>query len=344
MNNSRKLTIALDVMGGDKAPHSVLEGAELALSECHNLHFILYGESNAITANLDKLPKLKNASTVVHTESVISADDKPSVALRKGKESSMWLAINAAKEKLADAVVSAGNTGALMAIAKLLLRTLPDIDRPAIAGLMPSKSGKFVMLDLGANAECDSNNLLQFAIMGDAFAKAVLNVELPRIGLLNIGSEDVKGNDTVKNTATLLKEVDHLNFIGYVEGTDIVNEVADVIVADGFTGNIALKTAEGTADLCRAFMSNAFKSSWLSKLGYLMARSALKNTFKRLDHRFYNGAMFVGLGGIVVKSHGSSDPIGSANAIKVAYQLAFSGVNQRIIDELENTRLIKDHS
>jgi phosphate acyltransferase len=329
------LVIALDTMGGDHAPRSVLAGANTICARYSNVTFILYGNETLITPVLDTLPTLKQRSRIVHTSNAILSDDKPSAALRQGKDSSMRLAIDAVKNGTATAMVSAGNTGALMAMAKIVLRTLEGIDRPAIITTIPTLKGKTVMLDLGANVECNADNLFQFALMGDAFARVTLGLESPTIGLLNVGSEDTKGNDTVKAAAAMLKETSlPLNFTGYVEGTDIAEGTVDVVVTDGFTGNIALKTAEGTAKMCRDFLKEAFGGSLLSKLGYLLARPSLKRAFNRLDNRLYNGAMLVGLNGIVVKSHGGTDAIGFEHAISVAIELALHGINDKITEEV----------
>lgn len=331
----KPLIIALDAMGGDHAPYSVLAGAEEARKRHKDVSFILYGNETKINPILNTFPELKARCAIVHTENIILSDDKPSAALRQGKNSSMRLAIDALKEQKAAAMVSAGNTGALMAMAKIVLRTLEGIDRPAIITTIPTMKGKLVMLDLGANVDCTADNLFQFAIMGNALAKITLGLQSPTIGLLNIGSEDTKGNDTVKAASTMLKEtILPLNFSGYVEGTDIAEGTVDVIVTDGFSGNIALKTAEGTAKICRNFLKEAFETSLLSKIGYLLARPSLKKAFNRLDNRLYNGAMLIGLNGIVVKSHGGTDAIGFSNAISVAIELAIHGINDKITEEV----------
>jgi len=338
----KTLVIALDAMGGTGAPRSVVEAAAKTCLRYDDAAFILYGDEAKLIPLLNKFSVLKPRCTIVHTEDTVLDDDKPSVALRQGKTSSMRLAIDAVKEGKATAVVSAGNTGALMAIAKIVLRTLDGIDRPAIVTPIPTMIGKTVMLDLGANVECSANNLFQFALMGNAFAKVVLGHNNPTIGLLNVGSEESKGNDTVKAAAVLLKETKlPLNFTGYVEGSDIAEGTVDVVVTDGFTGNIALKTAEGTAKTCRNFLRQAFTDSLLARIGYLLVSRSLKKAFNKLDGRLYNGAMLVGLNGIVVKSHGGTDAIGFANAIGVAIELARHGINDKIIEEV---RLSQDLS
>ncbi len=336
-----KLIIALDAMGGDNAPHAVLAGAENAHAAYPDVQFLLYGDEATLAALLPGYPKLQSVSRIMHAEAVVSPDDKPSTALRQGKRSSMRLAIDAVNSGEAAAMVSAGNTGALMAMSKIVLKTLPGIDRPAICTIMPTIRGKTVMLDLGANVDCNSDNLFQFALMGNAFARVMLKVESPTIGLLNIGSEDVKGNEVVKSAAALLKETAvPLNFIGYVEGNDIAEGTADVVVTDGFSGNIALKTAEGTAKICRDFMKQAFRSSLLARIGCLLARPALTKFFSRIDHRFYNGAMLVGLNGIIVKSHGGADALGLSSAICVAIELAAHTINNKIIDEVAHSHQV----
>jgi glycerol-3-phosphate acyltransferase PlsX len=336
---SRVVTIALDAMGGDHAPDHAVEAAVYACKKHASLHLQLFGQEGRLEPLLARLltgcSHLRERITIMHADHAIADDEKPSTALRASKQSSMRLAIEAVKEGRADAVVSAGNTGALMAISKLILRTLPLIDRPAIVALLPTIRGSSVMLDLGANAESTSENLLQFAIMGNAFAKAALRLESPTIGLLNIGSEDVKGNDVVRSAAQLIRDSAVLSsFHGYVEGNDIAAGTVDVVVTDGFSGNIALKTAEGTAKFCKQVIKQGFGGSLLAQLGGLLARSALKKAGERLDHRNYNGAMLVGLNGVVVKSHGSADMVAFANAIQVTYSLVERGVNQEIMREI----------
>ena len=329
------LVIALDAMGGDNAPYAVIAGTDAMRKRYSNVSYILFGDEAKIVPLLNQFPDLKLLCTIVHTENAILSEDKPSVALRQGKDSSMRLAIDAVKDNRAAAVVSSGNTGALMAIAKIVLRTLEGIDRPAIATTIPTLKDKLVMLDLGANVDCTAENLFQFALMGNAFAKVALECENPKIGLLNVGSEDTKGNDVVKAAAVRLRETTlPLNFVGYIEGDDIAEGTVDVVVADGFVGNIALKTAEGTAKMCGTFLKQAFSDSLLSRIGYLLARKAIKKGFNRLDNRLYNGAMLVGLNGIVVKSHGGTDALGFAHAVSVAIELAIHSINDKIIQEV----------
>ena len=334
-----QLPIALDAMGGDNAPVSVLRGAELALIRHPGIRFLLFGNRYIIEPLLKDIPLLKASSEIIHTEIVIAMDDKPSVAVRRGRGSSMWMAIDSVKEQKACAVVSAGNTGALMAMSKLILRVLPGVSRPAIAALFPTLRGECVMLDLGANVESDAADLYRFAIMGDAFARAVLGLSRPRIGLLNVGSEELKGRDEVKAANQLLRasNVD-LNYHGFIEGNDIAAGTVDVVVTDGFSGNIALKTAEGTARLIRTYLKDAFNSSLIAQGGALLATGALKAVKDKLDERKRNGAMFLGLNGIAVKSHGGADAVSFCYAISVAVELVAHHINERITKEIKLTK------
>jgi glycerol-3-phosphate acyltransferase PlsX len=330
-----QLPIALDAMGGDNAPESVIRGAEMALIRHPGLRFVLYGNRFVFEPLLHDIPSVRAASEIVHTEEVIAGDDKPSIAVRRGRNSSMWLAISAVKSGKCSAVVSAGNTGALMAMSKLILRTLPGISRPAIAALFPTLRGECVMLDLGANVESDENDLYRFAIMGDAFARAVLGLSRPRVGLLNVGSEELKGRDEVKAAHQMLKTSNSdMNYHGFIEGNDIAEGAVDVVVTDGFTGNIALKTAEGAARLIRTYLKDAFSSSVIAKGGAVLAMGALKAVKEKLDDRKRNGAMFLGLNGIAVKSHGGADAFSFCNAITVAVGLVAHDINTRIIQEI----------
>ena len=327
-------------MGGDRAPDIVLKGANIARERFPDTEYLLYGVEPKIKPLLDKLPRLRKVATVHHTDDVVSNDAKPSVALRTNRRSSMALAINAVADGNAAAVVSAGNTGALMAMAKLALRTLPGIDRPAIASFFPTVKGESVMLDLGANVECDADNLAQFAIMGDVFARTVLGLTSPTIGLLNVGAEDLKGHEELREAAAALRaSVLAPQFRGFIEGNDIAEGTVDVVVTDGFTGNIARKTAEGTAHLLTYFLRQSFKHSLWAKLGYLFARPAVAKFRSRVDPRRYNGAIFLGLNGIAVKSHGGTDALGFANAIGVAVDMAVHGFIEKIKDELSHFKV-----
>lgn len=335
---SKKLVIALDCMGGDRAPQIVIEGASLIVNGGCQASFLLFGDSKKILPILNRHPLLKSKSEVCHSDDFISADEKPSIALRRGTKSSMRLAIDAVKNGLADVAVSAGNTGALMAISKVILRPLQLIDRPAIITSMPNrKGGATTFLDMGANVECNAENLFQFAVMGRAFAKFALKIENPTIGILNIGSEESKGNDHVKAAADLIRASDIKDsFYGYIEGDEINAGVVDVIVTDGFTGNVALKAIEGAAKFISTTIKEGFSSSLLAKIGYLLASQSLEKVKKNLDPRLHNGAMLVGLNGVVVKSHGSTDSLGFSNAIKVAISLVENKINEQIIKELSS--------
>jgi phosphate acyltransferase len=333
------LTLSVDTMGGDAAPAMVIEGVALASERLSGVEFLLYGDEAEIQPLLDQYPAAKAVSTVRHTDDVVLADDKPAVALRGRRESSMRLAINAVKDGDAAGVISAGNTGALLAMAKFVLKTLPGIDRPAIATYFPTQRGESVMLDLGANVECDANNLVQFAVMGEVFARNVLGLDNPSVGILNVGAEDLKGNSAVKEAAAILQEA-HLpiKFHGFVEGDDIGAGTVDVIVTDGFTGNIALKTAEGTAKLFGHFLKQALTSSMLASCGALLAKPALNKLKMHLDPRRYNGAMFLGLNGICIKSHGGTDGYGFAHALDVAHDLITKSINDSIKEDFRQVQ------
>ena len=316
----KQIVLAIDVMGGDFGPETTLQGVSMASKIYPNVRFKLYGDEFVSQKEINK--NGFDNYEFIHTTESIKSDDEPVNALKKIKKSSMRLGINEVSENKADGFVSAGNTGALMAISKFVLKTLSGINRPAIAGLMPTLKGQTVILDLGANVDCSNDNLVQFALMGDVFSQAVLGIEKPRIGLLNVGSELIKGNNVVKQTHSDLKKIEKkINFFGFVEGNDINKGVVDVVVTDGFSGNIALKTAEGVAELIFTFLKNSYNSSPISKVGYLLSKPALNRFKTRIDPRKYNGAVLLGLNGIVVKSHGGTDALGFCNAIGVAVSL-----------------------
>ncbi len=320
-------------MGGDHAPGMVIKGANIARQRFPRAHFLFFGDENRIKPVLRKLPQLAKASSLHHTDLVVTAEDKPSIAVRR-RGSSMRMACDAVESGEAAGVVSAGNTGAFMAIAKLVMKTLPGIHRPAIAGYFPTLRGESVMLDLGANVECDATNLVEFAIMGHVVARTVLGVLHPTVGLLNVGSEELKGHEALREASAMLRNTPMPGrFHGFVEGDDIAKGTVDVIVADGFTGNVALKTIEGTAKLYSGFMRETFRSSILARLGYLLARPALNSLRTRVDPRRYNGAIFLGLNGIAVKSHGGTDAVGFANAIGVAVDMALHGAIDKIKED-----------
>lgn len=328
------IIIAVDAMGGDRAPAIVLRGAEIALERFPDVNFLLFGAEDKVRPLLSRLPNLSKAAELHHTSETVPADAKPSLALRTARQSSMRLALDAVAEGRADGMVSAGNTGALMAMAKFVLKTLPGIERPAIASLFPTRSGETVVLDLGANVECDAANLVQFALMGDVFARTVLGLTAPSVALLNVGAEDLKGNDAVRGAAAELRAgLVPIQFYGFVEGDDIPRGTVDVVVTDGFTGNVALKMAEGTAKLFSEFLRSAFRHSLSARIGYWFARNALNKLRMRLDPRRYNGAIFLGLTGIAVKSHGATDALGFANAIGVAVDMKVNGFVDKIRSE-----------
>ena len=329
------ITIAIDAMGGDHGPHVTVPSALKALAEDNQLNIVLVGLADAIQAELKAQKASTNPRLRVHpTTEVVLMDESPQSALKNKKDSSMRVSINLVKSGEAHACVSAGNTGALMATARFVLKTLPGIDRPAIASALPSEKGDTHMLDLGANADCTPEQLLQFAVMGAMLVSCVENKPNPTVGLLNIGSEDIKGNEVVKQTAELLR-ASHLNFYGNVEGDDIFKGTVDVVVCDGFVGNVSLKTTEGLAHMMGKFLTQEFKRNWLTKIMALGAMPVLKAFKKRLDPRLYNGASFLGLRGIVVKSHGGADIVAFNHAIHVAIKEARSGVLRRITEQLE---------
>ena len=330
--------IALDAMGGDHAPGIVVKGVDIAHLRFPEVKYLLFGDEALLAPLLAERPRLRDFCEIRHTPDAITADDKPGHALRKGRNSSMRLAIDAVRDGDADAIVSAGNTGALMAMAKFSLKTLPGIDRPALASFLPTMRGESVMLDLGANVACDSDNLVQFAVMGADFARAALGRKKPTVGLLNVGSEELKGHDVVKSANDRLREATHMPFTyeGYVEGDGIARGIVDVVVTDGFTGNVALKTTEGTAKMFESFLRSSFESSLLAKLGYLLARGGLSRLRRRFDPRLYNGAVFLGLNGICVKSHGGTDETGFANAIGVAVDLVADDLIEKLIADFRH--------
>jgi phosphate acyltransferase len=330
------LTIALDAMGGDSGPDVVIAGAALAALRHPEIRFALYGDQSRITEELARHKGLSDQCSVHHCDVTIAMDEKPSQALRRGRgKSSMWNAIAAVKEGSASAAVSAGNTGALMAMSRFVLRTMPGIERPALAAVWPTMRSESVVLDMGASIGADAKALVAFALMGKAMARALFNIEAPSIGLLNIGVEEVKGNENVKEAQQMLRELTApINYIGFVEGDDIAKGTADVVVTEGFTGNIALKTAEGTAKLLTTFLKSALNASLLTKAGAFLAKGAFDALKDRLDPRKHNGAVFLGLNGIVVKSHGSTDALGYATAIDVAIDMVRNGLVEKITEDV----------
>lgn len=325
-------SLAIDAMGGDAAPEIVLDGLELAAERHPGARFLLVGDEARVGGALARRKRAAKVCSLRHAPEVISGDLKPTAALRM-RGSSMRMAIDAVAAGEAAGVVSAGNTGALMALAKIVIKTMPEIDRPALAAIGPSARGDVVLLDLGANVQCDARNLVEFAIMGDAFARVALGLTTPSIGLLNVGSEELKGDDRVRAAAEILRD-SHVGaqFRGFIEGHDITAGTVDVVVTDGFTGNVALKTGEGALKLMRDLLRQVFTSSVPARLGYLLARPALDRLREWMDPRRYNGAILLGLNGVVVKSHGGTDALGFAHAVDVAMDMVTHGYNDRIKD------------
>ena len=319
---SHKIRIALDAMGGDHGPAVVVHGAELALARHSECEFLFFGDASQVTPLLAARPALKSASRLLHTEVAVRMEDKPSQALRYGRwKSSMWLTIEAVKKGQADVAVSAGNTGALMAMSKFELKTLPGIERPAIAAVWPTVRGESIVLDVGASIGADADHLVDLAVMGAATARILFGLDRPTVGLLNIGVEEVKGLEPVREAGRILREEQwpDLDYVGFVEGDDIGRGKVDVVVTEGFAGNIALKTAEGTARQISKYLRDAMNRSLSARLGYLLARSAFRRLRERMDPRRSNGGIFLGLNGIVIKSHGGTDAEGFAAAIDVGY-------------------------
>ena len=329
-------TLALDAMGGDHGPDVIIPGAALSLVRHPQLSFIFFGDEARIVPVLDRNPTLKSKSRVVHTSLAVSMDDKPSQALRRGKGSSMWLALEAVKMGEAHAAVSAGNTGAMMAMARLVLRPIAGIERPAIAALWPTIKSECIVLDVGANIGATGQQLSEFALMGAAMARALFHVERPTVGLLNVGVEEIKGGDEVKEAHAILKGNDlPFDYRGYIEGDEIGQGTVDVVVVEGFAGNIALKTAEGTARQIGQYLKDAMTSSWVAKTGALLARGGFKVLKHKMDPRRVNGGTFLGLNGIAVKSHGGTDALGFASAVDLGYEMAQSGLLVRLGSDLD---------
>jgi glycerol-3-phosphate acyltransferase PlsX len=332
--------IAIDAMGGDGGPATIVAGVALARQRDPSLQFTLFGDDAALRAELRRYPAMGD-SDVVHCDDVITGDDKPSQAIRRSKTSSMGAAIQAVKAGDAAAALSAGNTGALMAIAKLSLRTMHGIDRPALAALLPTLGDRdLVMLDLGANTDCDARNLVEFAVMGAAYSRLALGTEQPRVRLLNIGTEELKGTGELKDAAAQLRQQtgSGWRFDGFIEADRLGRGEADVIVSDGFSGNIALKSIEGTARFITDLLRRAFSSSIRSKAGFLLSKPAFQLLRHHLDPNNHNGAVFLGLNGLVVKSHGGADEKGIANAISLAAKIAREDLTRRITDDIEDFR------
>ena len=331
MNNPIK--IAVDAMGGENSPEKIIKGIEIHSSRSKNIIYNIFGDEEII-ADLIKETKLNDKNyNIIHTKNYIKDEDSPLTAAKKGKDTSMWLSIESLKNNVSDAIVSAGNTGALFVIAKLNLKMIEKIDKPALSALWPNKNGMNVVLDLGANIECNEKNLVDFSLMGSALHKSLFNNEAAKVALLNIGSEEIKGNNIIKNTYQILSEKNNslFEFKGYIEGNHIMDGNVNVIVTDGFTGNIALKTAEGTANFITSELKKALSSSIVGKLSSLLNIKNLKKFKNKLDPRLYNGAILLGLDKPVIKSHGSTDELGFANSLKVCEQI----IKGNLIDKIK---------
>nr|WP_018241526.1 phosphate acyltransferase PlsX [Rhizobium leguminosarum] len=337
-DQGRVIRISLDLMGGDFGPQVVIPGAAKALDRHPDISFVLYGLKEQCDPVLAKFPKLKEKSLFHDCELAVAMDEKPSQALRRGRYiSTMWRSIEAVKTGDADVAVSAGNTGALMAMAKFCLRTMANIERPAIAAIWPTLKGESIVLDVGATIGADAQQLMDFALMGGAMARALFEVERPTVGLLNVGVEEMKGQEEVKEAGRLLREanIDSLEYSGFVEGNDLGKGTVDVVVTEGFSGNIALKTAEGTAKQIGEYLRAAMSRTLLARIGYLFAKSAFDMLREKLDPSKVNGGVFLGLNGIVIKSHGGANAEGIAAAIEVGYDMAKNGLNQKIENDLK---------
>jgi len=333
MNN--KVKIAIDAMSGENSPKKILDGIEMSLKKNNDNFFHLYGRKEILEKEVSKRKSLLNNCEIINANDVISDDESPLTAAKKGKESSMWKAIESLKDKQTDISLSAGNTGAQLIMSRLLLKTIAGISKPALAALWPNQNGMNIVLDLGANIECNEKNLTDFACMGAALFKSLFDNPKPKIALLNVGLEENKGNDILKKTFSILKDkkLKNFEFCGYIEGNQIMNGDIDVVITDGFTGNIALKTAEGTAN----FITKNLKKS-LNKLSILLSYTSLKNFKNKLDPRKYNGAIFLGLQSPVVKSHGSTDYIGFAHSINVCNRV----VKANLIEKIESNLITVD--
>lgn len=330
-SDNQGIVLSIDGMGGDDAPAIVIDGLAQSRLRHPHVRYIVHGDEAAIAPLLANHGDLKDFVEVRHTDQKVTMEDKPSQAVRRGRQTSMWKAIDSIRQGDAVAVVSAGNTGALMAMAKIQLKTLEGIDRPAIASLWPTEPGESVVLDLGAGVEASAKQLVEFAVMGTIFSRIVTGLKRPSVGLLNIGTEELKGHDEIKEAAQILKDLPlDMEFKGFVEGDGIAAGHVDVVVTDGFTGNIALKTAEGTAKLIMAYLKAALGRSLLTKLGALLAAGAFRILKDKLDPRAHNGGVFLGLNGIVVKSHGGTDALGFASAVDVAVEMAEADIVTQI--------------
>jgi len=334
---AKELTISVDAMGGDHGPKVTVEGAELARIRRPDARFIFFGKENEIRAALAPFKALAAVSTIEHCDVVVEMDDKPSQALRNGRwKSSMWRAIQAVRDDEADVAISAGNTGALMAMSKFCLRTMPGIDRPAIAAIWPTLRGESIVLDVGATIGANARQLVDFAMLGEAMARALFQLEKPSVGLLNIGVEEVKGLEEVKDAGQMLRESDlPIHYHGFVEGDDLGKGTVDVVVTEGFSGNIALKTAEGTARQIAEYLRSAMTRTIFAKIGYIFARGAFATLRAKMDPRKVNGGVFLGLNGIVIKSHGGTDAEGFAAAIELGHNMVTNRLLENIREDVD---------
>ncbi len=333
---SQTITIALDAMGGDSGPEVVIGGAAIAVDRHPDLRFVIYGEEDVVAPVLAANESVRQVSEFHHCGVTVQMNDKPSQALRKGRwKSSMWRTVEAVRDRRAGAAVSAGNTGALMLMAKFCLKTLPRIERSAIAAIWPTTRGESIVLDVGATIGADARMLVDFAVMGAAMARSVFGLDRPTVALLNVGVEEIKGIEEVREASRVLREMDHPGFEyrGYVEGDDIGKGTVDVVVTEGFSGNIALKTAEGTARQIAEYLRSAMARTWAARLGYLFARSAFELLREKMDPRKVNGGVFLGLNGMVIKSHGGTDAEGFASAIELAREMARNDLVHMIADD-----------
>lgn len=333
---SRDLTVSVDAMGGDAGPGVVLAALTRSLARHPSVRYVLHGDEAVLKPLLARRTKLKGRSELRHSAEQVRMDEKPGQALRRGRNTGMWRTIESVANREAEVAISAGNTGALMAMAMFQLGVIEGVDRPAIAALWPTKRGQTVVLDVGANIGSDAQQLVDFAVMGEAFARAILGLERPAVGILNVGAEDVKGNEAVRGAAQILRSAElPMEFLGFVEGDDISEGTADVVVTDGFTGNVALKTAEGIASLVMHYLRSSLRRSLLSRFGALMASGALRTLRRKLDPRAANGGIFLGLNGVVVKSHGGADALGFASALDMAVDMARAQVIPKIVADHE---------
>ena len=333
-----EIRISLDAMGGDHGPEVVLAGAEISRERHPEIRYVVHGEPDATLPVLDRFPRIRDEGTFVPCELSISMDEKPSQALRRGRRNSgMWKALDSVKTGEAHVCVSAGNTGALMAMAKFCLRMMEDVERPAIAAIWPTVKGESIVLDVGATIGADAEALVTYALMGSAMARTIFDMDRPRVGLLNIGVEEAKGLDSIQVAGEMLRNRDFsgLDYVGFVEGSDLGQGTADVVVTEGFTGNVALKTAEGTAKQIASYLREAMSRTLRAKIGYVFAKQAFQRLREKMDPQKVNGGVFLGLGGIVIKSHGGAGPEGIAAAIDLAYDMARTDLLSRIAEDMD---------